>query len=96
MKLHLDDKSGAEAADLLGTCVAAIEIIGGIVKNATVDRAADVLHAIQAIVSTIRLGFDGTISPGNVRIELDKMHDRLKKNDIKADCALDAKFDKGG
>jgi len=93
MKFDLKQLAG-KAEGFVGLAVEGLEIISAVTGSATVDKAADVLTVIKAVLHSLEGLYEDKIDPDTVRAEFAKLRTSLALNDAKADAALAAKFPK--
>jgi hypothetical protein len=81
--------------DLLSTALHGLDAVSELAKGGaggTGERAISILKVIEAVVDTIKRGFDGEVTAAAVHDELLKIRTALLTNDAAADAELDKKF----
>jgi hypothetical protein len=68
--------------------------IANLVGGATGDTAGSVLTVLRVIISSLEKAHDGTVTPDQVRAQMQQLTDAIKSNDSAADEALRKKFPK--
>lgn len=93
MKFDLKKLAG-KAKGFVDIVVEGLEIIAAATGNAAVDKAADVLVIVKAVLASLENLYEGKVKPDVVRAEFAKLRASLAQNDAAADAALAAKFKK--
>jgi hypothetical protein len=93
MKFDLKKLAG-KAKGFVDIAVEGLEIIATATGNAAVDKAADVLMIVKAVLASLENLYEGKVEPNVVRAEFAKLRSSLTANDAAADAALINKFGK--
>jgi len=81
--------------DLLSTAMYGLDLIAELAKSGasgTGARAISALGVIEAVIDTLKRGFDSALTPTAVQGDLLKIRAALVNNDAAADSDLDKKF----
>jgi len=82
--------------DKIGTSLDALDAIGSIARQVAGkkgEEAIEALHIIAVIVDTVKEGFKGKLTVGEVQAEIKSLHKTIADDDLAADQALHDKFD---
>lgn len=84
-----------EAADVISSVTAGVQMIDKLTGTALPHQAAAVLPVIGEIAKAISSALAGNTSGQDLLAELNKLHTGLAANDAAADSELDKKFPTG-